>query len=88
MRARPLAVLAAMALIASACQAATPSSAPPATSGPATDAPATPEPSTPNVLRFARISDFLPSIHPVQLGTGNQELMADIVFSTPRRRRQ
>ena len=82
MRARPLAVLAAMALIASACQAATPSSAPPATSGPATDAPATPEPSTPTVLRVARISDFLPSIHPVNLGTGNQELMADIVFST------
>lgn len=82
MRARPLAVLVALALIAAACQAATPSSAPPATSGPATDAPATPEPSTPNVLRFARISDFLPSIHPVQLGTGNQELMADIVFST------
>jgi peptide/nickel transport system substrate-binding protein len=34
------------------------------------------------VLRVARISDFLPSIHPVNLGTGNQELMADIVFST------
>jgi peptide/nickel transport system substrate-binding protein len=33
-------------------------------------------------LRVARISDFLPSIHPVELGTGNQELMADIVFST------
>ena len=36
----------------------------------------------PTTLRVARISDFLPSIHPVDLGTGNQELMADIVFST------
>jgi peptide/nickel transport system substrate-binding protein len=36
----------------------------------------------PSLLRFARITDFLPSIHPVSLGTGNQELMADIVFST------
>ncbi len=34
------------------------------------------------MLRVARISDFLPSIHPVSLGTGNQELMADAVFST------
>jgi peptide/nickel transport system substrate-binding protein len=33
-------------------------------------------------LRVSRISDFLPSIHPVNLGTGNQELMADILFST------
>ena len=33
-------------------------------------------------MRVSRISDFLPSIHPVDLGTGNQELMADIVFST------
>src|SRR4051812_38496202 len=33
-------------------------------------------------LRVARISDFLQSIHPIHLGTGNQELMADIVFST------
>jgi peptide/nickel transport system substrate-binding protein len=36
----------------------------------------------PNLLRVSRISDFLPSIHPTTLGTGNQELMADIVFST------
>ena len=36
----------------------------------------------PSLLRVSRISDFLPSIHPVNLGTGNQELMADIVFST------
>ena len=36
----------------------------------------------PTTLRVSRISDFLPSIHPVELGTGNQELMADIVFST------
>ena len=35
----------------------------------------------PSVLRVARISDFLPSIHPVDLGTGNQELMADLVFN-------
>ena len=85
MRPRPLAILAAIALIASACQAATPSaSSPPTSAGPASAAPSA-EPSaadTPTVLRFARISDFLPSIHPVDLGTGNQELMADIVFST------
>lgn len=36
----------------------------------------------PSLLRVSRISDFLPSIHPTTLGTGNQELMADIVFST------
>jgi ABC-type transport system substrate-binding protein len=36
----------------------------------------------PDLLRVSRISDFLPSIHPTTLGTGNQELMADIVFST------
>jgi len=36
----------------------------------------------PSLLRVSRISDFLPSLHPVSLGTGNQELMADIVFST------
>jgi len=36
----------------------------------------------PSLLRVSRISDFLPSIHPVELGTGNQELMADILFST------
>jgi peptide/nickel transport system substrate-binding protein len=29
----------------------------------------------------SRISDFLASIHPVTLGTGNQEIMADLVFS-------
>jgi peptide/nickel transport system substrate-binding protein len=36
----------------------------------------------PSLLRVSRITDFLPSIHPVNLGTGNQELMADLVFST------
>src|SRR4051812_10022919 len=36
----------------------------------------------PSLLRVSRISDFLPSIHPVELGTGNQELMALLVFST------
>jgi len=36
----------------------------------------------PSLLRVSRISDFLPSIHPVSLGTGNQELMADLTFST------
>lgn len=89
MRIRAMAILTAAALVASACQAATPPSASiPAASGttaPApTGAPDTPAPTAdaPTVLRFARISDFLPSIHPVNLGTGNQELMADIVFST------
>lgn len=85
MRARHLAILAVVALIASACQAAAPSaSSPPASAGAPSAAPPSAEPSAadvPNVLRFARISDFLPSIHPVDLGTGNQELMADIVFS-------
>ncbi len=98
MRARFPAVLAAIALLSTACQsAASPSpqaSSAPASSAPASSAPASAPPSAPpesvappsddakTVLRFARISDFLPSIHPVDLGTGNQELMADIVFST------
>ena len=86
MRARLPAIVATIAILAAACQAATPStSAPPASSTPAPTAAATPEPTTaarPSVLRVSRISDFLPSIHPVNLGTGNQELMADIVFST------
>ena len=34
------------------------------------------------MLRVARLSDFLAGIHPVNLGTGNQEIMADITFST------
>ena len=84
MRVRPIAILAAVALIASACQAATPSASSPPTSSaaPASVAPAPSTADVPTVLRFARIADFLPSIHPVDLGTGNQELMADIVFST------
>jgi ABC-type transport system substrate-binding protein len=87
MRARFAAVLGTVVLIAAACQAATPSaSAPPAASSaaPASVAPST-SPSAaagPTTLRVARISDFLQSIHPIHLGTGNQELMADIVFST------
>lgn len=36
----------------------------------------------PDLLRVSRISDFLRGVHPTTLGTGNQELMADIVFST------
>src|SRR6187399_2580994 len=93
MKARFPAVLAAIAVIAAACGGATssPSAAPPASAAPATAAPSVAAPSTapsasaaagPTTLRVARISDFLPSIHPVELGTGNQELMADIVFST------
>jgi ABC-type transport system substrate-binding protein len=30
---------------------------------------------------MARILDFIPLIHPVQIGTGNQELMATLLFS-------
>jgi ABC-type transport system substrate-binding protein len=90
MRARFPAFVAAIALIAAACGPAAPSaSAPPASSAappPSSAAPSvTPEPTTaarPSLLRVSRISDFLPSIHPVSLGTGNQELMADILFST------
>ena len=87
MRARFAAVLGAVVLIAAACQAATPSASAPSAAPSA--APASVAPSAapsaaagPTTLRVARISDFLPSIHPVNLGTGNQELMADIVFST------
>jgi len=73
----------------SAPQSSAPASAP-ASQAPASEAPESeaPESAAPSgdggetVLRFARISDFLPSIHPADLGTGNQELMADIVFST------
>lgn len=85
MRARLPALLAVFALLFAACQSAAPSaSVPPAASEPAAATP-TAAPSEaaaePTVLRVSRISDFLPSIHPVNLGTGNQELMADIVFS-------
>ena len=86
MRARFAAVLGAVVLIAAACQAATPSASAPSaapSAAPASVAPsAAPIGRGRAVLRVARISDFLPSIHPVNLGTGNQELMADIVFST------
>lgn len=87
MRARLPAIVAVFALLFAACQSTAPSaSAPPAASGPAAESPTAAPPSEaaaePTVLRVSRISDFLPSIHPVDLGTGNQELMADIVFST------
>ena len=32
-------------------------------------------------LRVARLPDFIPIIHPVQVGTGNQEIMANLLFS-------
>ena len=32
-------------------------------------------------LRVARLPDFIPVIHPVQVGTGNQEIMANLLFS-------
>ena len=88
MRPRYLMILAVVALVGSACQAAAPPSTAPASVAPTVAPPsavASVEPSAaarPSVLRVSRIADFLPSIHPVQLGTGNQELMADIVFST------
>jgi peptide/nickel transport system substrate-binding protein len=87
MRARLPALLAVFAMVFAACQPTAPSaSAPPDASEPAAESPSTAPASEaagePTVLRVARISDFLPSIHPVNLGTGNQELMADIVFST------
>jgi peptide/nickel transport system substrate-binding protein len=86
MHARFPAILAVFALLFAACQSTAPSaSAPPAASEPAAESPTAAPPSEaaaePTVLRVSRISDFLPSIHPVELGTGNQELMADIVFS-------
>ena len=91
MRVRIPALLAAVTLIAVACggttaspSASTAASVAPPPSTAASEAPST-APSAaagPTTLRVSRISDFLPSIHPVELGTGNQELMADIVFST------
>jgi ABC-type transport system substrate-binding protein len=85
MRARFPAALAAILLVASACNATaspSPSTAPPTGSSTAAPPSVAPSADAKTVLRVARISDFLPSIHPVDLGTGNQELMADIVFST------
>lgn len=87
MRARLPAIVAVFALVFAACQATAPSASPTTTeSAPAGESPSAAPPSEaagePTVLRVSRISDFLPSIHPVNLGTGNQELMADIVFST------
>jgi ABC-type transport system substrate-binding protein len=87
MRVRVPALVAALAVVLTACQASTPSASVPAgASEPAAESPTAAPPSEaagePTVLRVSRISDFLPSIHPVNLGTGNQELMADIVFST------
>ena len=83
MRARGPALFAAIVLIASACQAST-SPSPSSAASQASQAAVSPSPAAsprPSVLRVARISDFLPSIHPVELGTGNQELMADLVFN-------
>ncbi len=89
MKARFPALLAVVALIATACGGATtsPSASSAASAAPPSVAPSE-APSTapsaaagPTTLRMSRISDFLPSIHPVNLGTGNQELMADLVFS-------
>jgi peptide/nickel transport system substrate-binding protein len=88
MRARFPAICTAIVLIVSACQAATPASPSPAASTAASAPASAAPPASPSaaaresLLRVARISDFLPSIHPVSLGTGNQELMADIMFST------
>jgi ABC-type transport system substrate-binding protein len=71
MRARILALCAVVALIAAASPSALlAQSAEPSGEG------------RPSLLRVARLSDWLPSIHPVNLGTGNQEIMADILFST------
>src|SRR4029453_18745507 len=90
MKARIPALLAAFTLIAAACGGTTASpSASSASGAPPPSARASAAPSAapaaaggPTTLRVARISDFLQSIHPIHLGTGNQELMADIVFST------
>lgn len=85
MRARLSVAMAGIMVVLAACQsAASPSPSAPAASaqGSAPPQSAAPSDDANTVLRFARISDFLPSIHPVDLGTGNQELMADIVFST------
>jgi peptide/nickel transport system substrate-binding protein len=82
MRARIPAVVAAIVLIASACQGAVPTqSAAPVSSAPPASAAVPSASARASVLRVARISDFLPSIHPINLGTGNQELMADAVFN-------
>ena len=90
MKARVPALLAVVTLIAAACSGTTssPSASTAASAAPPSAAASTAPSSAPSAaagpttLRVSRISDFLPSIHPVQLGTGNQELMADIVFST------
>lgn len=91
MKVRIPALLAAVTLIAVACggTTASPSAstaasvAPPPSAAPSEAPSAAPSAAAgPTTLRVSRISDFLPSIHPVELGTGNQELMADIVFST------
>ena len=85
MRTRIPALVAAIVLVTAACQATAPSaSPPPAGQSVAPSVAPSAEPTVagrPSVLRVSRISDFLPSIHPVELGTGNQELMADLVFS-------
>src|SRR6186997_1939202 len=84
-KARFPAVLAAITLIAAACAGNPPSQSAAAPSAVASAAASSAAPSAAaggeTTLRVARFSDFLQSIHPVHLGTGNQELMADIVFS-------
>ncbi len=82
MRTRLPAIAAAFAVVLAACQAAAPSASAPSAAPSASASAAPSVAAAPTVLRVSRISDFLPSIHPVNLGTGNQELMADIVFST------
>jgi peptide/nickel transport system substrate-binding protein len=82
MRTRLPAIAAAFAVVLAACQAAAPSASAPSAAPSASASAAPSVAAEPTVLRVSRISDFLPSIHPVNLGTGNQELMADIVFST------
>jgi peptide/nickel transport system substrate-binding protein len=82
MRTRLPAFAAAFAVVLAACQAAAPSASAPSAAPSASASAAPSVAAAPTVLRVSRISDFLPSIHPVNLGTGNQELMADIVFST------
>jgi peptide/nickel transport system substrate-binding protein len=91
MRARSFAAVAAIVMAATACSPAAsvaPSSGAPSvaatSAAPSTSASTSPSAAAsgrPSVLRAARIADFLPSIFPTTLGTGNQELMADLVFN-------
>ncbi len=88
MRARIPAILAVFSLLFAACQAATPSASAPPAASEAPAASATAAPPIGGGRRAngpARLPDLgLPAeaSTPSNLGTGNQELMADIVFST------